>query len=1279
MISENKNLSNIIMDKKTAVEKRKETILKKRDKKNPIETKINTLKNELATKQGDNGIFYGKLIQDLYITKKIDRKDSIYKLYNGLLGYSTEKSRNKKPSPAVKRNTINKLLSYKKTYMVSANIIYTEVYFKDIKGSKDKSTGFYHLERKNHLTGIMDDLIVKRHYDFRAEETETYDTFTEKEALQLFADKQILKYTFNYPYYSWYVKMFDVKITTTTASKGKKVEDMKMKDARPLDYNSVLECKKYLSNKLFIDETNSDGYCVIKNLLGIYSEQIKSFKLDMLIDTCKEFYNGDWDIKDGVCSKCISVICEKFNIPMYAFDFKTKCFMKNVVPKNNQNYDALIYFAIDNHMYLIKDKKTCKSLVEKAKDIKCNVASVLLEQDEVKHIFVDVPLLENIPVKDLINYDSNIIMYSREDKTNLNDLFGDVIRCYNIIPSNISSNKSAITKFEFTLNDKKYILVEDPNNIALINYKEIKELCDKYKIEFKNQSFTTFINSLKTRFIDEKNGRKHFNQDERKEILLIGNSQCNQCKKCIKKHFEIDHIMPLAQGGSNDIENLQILCKGCHQEKTRNEHEAGAYNNKLDTFSSFNCEVLGVMNSDFSKSFAFIETIGETPYFGPDIKVPIYYFDINKCRSNILRFSRHDFCLFTVMDKIEPYTNQHGAGIYYVESSNYFPLRGNGWYYYPVIEYCLINKIIAKSDIKYCIISGLTIPKNYYTAFIEYVYNNLEDKAKLAINSMIGAFNININKNVKWTTELITRDIDLAFEPFLNDNACFIKKFDLDEIDSNFEGENNTFYQVFKSYESKKLETEAPIYNQIIQMENIELHKLATIIEDNYGSVLDLKTDCIGCWFNCDGIPFDLIDDINIKGYYWDKEKKYPKYKLEDTERLKFGRMEKWKRTETFKHEPKEWNIFNDGDRDQLKNTIIASETSYNIDGLAGTGKTTLINAIKDELDRLGLKYICLAPTNKSAQLIKGKTLHKWINSMKTQKNINNLDIDYLFVDEISMVNEYFYKHLMIVKQLKPNIKFVISGDFQQLPPVNDRIGDGFDYKNSNALNELCDGNRIQLSKCYRADKEFFDMYHPDNIKNINIKVFGDTFTEKHICYTNDRRIEINKQVMNNKFAPYKELKQLLEEREILRDRKKSMKNVNEKIKLIGEVNYIEIPKKINDASSQDVILMVGTPIIAKVNKLSKKDIENGTSFANNEEFIITKIEGDKIYFDNDCFVEKDSFQNLFNVAYCITTHKSQGQSYDFPYTIHEWNKFSDCMKYVALSRSKNIKHINII
>ncbi len=44
-----------------------------------------------------------------------------------------------------------------------------------------------------------------------------------------------------------------------------------------------------------------------------------------------------------------------------------------------------------------------------------------------------------------------------------------------------------------------------------------------------------------------------------------------QCQSCGKKQQEttlnIDHIIPLAKGGSNDISNLQTLCQACNQQK----------------------------------------------------------------------------------------------------------------------------------------------------------------------------------------------------------------------------------------------------------------------------------------------------------------------------------------------------------------------------------------------------------------------------------------------------------------------------------------------------------------------------------------------------------------------------------------------------------------------------------------------------------------------------------------------------------------------------------------
>jgi 5-methylcytosine-specific restriction endonuclease McrA len=40
------------------------------------------------------------------------------------------------------------------------------------------------------------------------------------------------------------------------------------------------------------------------------------------------------------------------------------------------------------------------------------------------------------------------------------------------------------------------------------------------------------------------------------------------CNYCGDIGLEVDHVIELAAGGENSIENLQILCKSCHKAKT---------------------------------------------------------------------------------------------------------------------------------------------------------------------------------------------------------------------------------------------------------------------------------------------------------------------------------------------------------------------------------------------------------------------------------------------------------------------------------------------------------------------------------------------------------------------------------------------------------------------------------------------------------------------------------------------------------------------------------------
>ena len=113
------------------------------------------------------------------------------------------------------------------------------------------------------------------------------------------------------------------------------------------------------------------------------------------------------------------------------------------------------------------------------------------------------------------------------------------------------------------------------------------------------------------------------------------------------------------------------------------------------------------------------------------------------------------------------------------------------------------------------------------------------------------------------------------------------------------------------------------------------------------------------------------------------------------------------------------------------------------------------------------------------------------------------------------------------------------------------------------------------------------------------------------------------------------------------------------------------------DGNSQDVKLLAGMPVIARVNN---KDYD----IVNNQTFVIEQIKNSYeiiVLKDEDQTVEVpfDDFQKLFYVACCITVHKSQGQTFDHPYSIHEFDKFDWRLRYVALSRSTDLKNINMV
>ena len=571
----------------------------------------------------------------------------------------------------------------------------------------------------------------------------------------------------------------------------------------------------------------------------------------------------------------------------------------------------------------------------------------------------------------------------------------------------------------------------------------------------------------------------------------------------------------MACGGTNEIENLQPLCIECHKQKTKEENELGVYRVNDEVASTFNDTVLQqIFNTSQFKSWQFVEKVNE-----PVPNMNQFKIDMSKCRRNITFYSKFEYPVYSIMDIPQPFNGVVKCGLFYVVTNNVFPFRGSGWYYEPLVNYGIDHNLITTDNIKYEFTPYKTLPNNYFQKHIDILLNafNCEpDLQKLSINAFVGLMGITTRQVCYSKYSLCPYTASAWYVS--NNKDVFIKNHHLTN--------GETLYEGLFSEEVLNETTQYCIYSMVLQMEALELHKIETLVIDNGGIILDRNTDAI---------RYNLADEIDIEPYFYDDEQTVRKYKPENPAELHTEHLAHLNRldiSEKFNFTTK-WNIeygYTGSAKDKAQE-IIDSKISIHIDGRAGTGKTFLVNEIikilkKDDIVTKSLtskgevkktvisNYMCFSPTNKGARLINGTTIHSVYYKFKHSKSMLFKMLEgkkYIIIDEVSMMVEKFYYLFTMIKRACPHIVFIISGDFGQLPPVKDSwVGD---YENSVAMSYLCDGNRLQLTNCMRADNILFNICK--NVDDFNIDDFKPkTNTYLNLAYTHETRINVNNDCM---------------------------------------------------------------------------------------------------------------------------------------------------------------------
>ena len=981
-------------------------------------------------------------------------------------------------------------------------------------------------------------------------------------------------------------------------------------------YNSTDNiCVPYQLNKFLNDPPSGRPTKKIRNGVKMTENNIISFFEELMCNSSEPY-----DIQLGVSVYMVEQFCKLINRNYYAFDDNDKCFSMNTTYDKSDHYCAIIFYKLYGHLYVINDKAVFRKVAEQNKKLSTKMISSTLINDKKEK--------EDKPTYFINEFDNNFLDYKEGlyiiQKHNLEN---EMLHIYNnkIVPKTKTVN-NIIKSLTFKNKSNENVTIEcDANFGKNIDYNDIKNVCKKNDIIYNNEGFGSVVLNIAEKRLVEK--RISITNNLKNNIIEINGSCCSMCNlKC--DTFEIDHIIPLSCGGKNTNNNLQLLCINCYKAKSIEENELGLYKTFNQTESYFNPNVWNNIIKHNSFQFhQFVEHVN-TDYDSAN-NSNIHKLDFVKCRRNNLYYNKYEIPVYSVMDNPVQFSGDIiKCGMYYVITNNTFPFRGAGWYMQSHIDYGLECNLISMDDIKLEFIPSKTLPCNYFQGEINNLLEVFKDEPqlqKMSVNTFVGL--MGRSKHTSCKSKFTTCEIE-ASNWLCENKQIFIRNHTLDTC---------MLYQGIFTEDIFKETSTLPIYNLVLSLEAIGLHKLEQQLKNEGAIILDRNTDAIRYY-----------NDVELKfNEFYDDAKTIAKYqKEENPQPLKHSHMEGYCR----KHEldldtfDLNWNIKYDYHNVE---EIINSNQSVHIDGRAGTGKSFLTNKIIMELENQGKKHLSFSPTNKGARIIGGRTIHSLYNKYKhSKKNLDKYlkNIDYIIIDEVSMMEVKFYNLFLMIKKLFSNIKYLIVGDYDQLPPVND-IWSG-DYKNSPATFELCQGNRIQLTKCMRANDKLFNLCKYINLVNLDDFKFKQP-TYLNVAYTHKTRIRINNDC----------IKRYLEE---------------------NNQTGIYLPKDENNAKTQNVFLCKGMPIIAHNNLFRNKGI------LNTEKFTIKYIDKTKLIIkddDREIILNTCDFHKIFYIGFCITIHACQGETFNEPYTIYDWNCFAMCdkAKYVALSRATNIKNIQII
>ncbi|MDA9068181.1 DEAD/DEAH box helicase [Gammaproteobacteria bacterium] len=376
--------------------------------------------------------------------------------------------------------------------------------------------------------------------------------------------------------------------------------------------------------------------------------------------------------------------------------------------------------------------------------------------------------------------------------------------------------------------------------------------------------------------------------------------------------------------------------------------------------------------------------------------------------------------------------------------------------------------------------------------------------------------------------------------------------------------------------------------------------------------------------------------------------------------------------------------------------------------GAAGTGKTTLIEHIKNET---ALKKIVVAPTGVAALNIGGSTINSAFRigfdtfpviqeskDPRFKKLLKNLEL--LIIDEVSMVRAPMLDAISETLKIHRNsskpfggINVLACGDLFQLPPVvkdheETAIFQKYDsvyFFSSHSYKEIENPSFFELTLSFRQqdDEEFYNLLNnirlgtnlDESIKRINSQCFNPEFnTESSLIITSRkyRAEQINEEMLNLIEGPATAAK----------SREQGDLNENDlpaprelRVKEDAKVMFIK-----NDPDGRWVNGTIGVVIDCadKNKKVIKVKVGKEVFKVKREEWNKVKYVYDEYNDEMEEEIVSSFKQFPLKLGWAVTIHKAQGLTLESCSVDLGEGAFATGQAYVALSRCKTLDSLNL-